>query len=803
MDGGGLIAGFGASESGTRAGGTQGMARLKILSGANVGESIELSAPQVLLGRHSSCDVVITAGKVSRQHARIVREGNEFLLEDLHSRNGTFVNGQRVENRVRLNNGDRIELADSVLTFQSNNGSSAVVEEQERPDSREITKVPAPAEPSPPHIVQSLDATDVERLGINAAAKLRVMLELSRRIGASLNLDEVVNGVLEGAFQIFPQAERGYILLAGGPKGRLELKALKLRRDEQGFAVTIRPISRTITQAVMSEQKAILSSDAQSDQRFVQSESVLDFEIRSMMCAPLIGPSRQAVGLIYIDTSEVDREFTETDLDILLSVSALAAQSIEYARLHEKLLEERKAADEAVRASEARFRAVWDNSADAMRLTDKTGVVIAVNRAYCEITGLPAQELEGRLFTEAYADDDGLEALREYRARFQSASMPVREERTQRFRSGRSVELQITSSLIEVEPHSFVQLSIFHDLTERKQAETALRASEERFGAVLDESTIGIAVADGRGYIVQINPAFERIVGAAEAELLGRDLIEVLWPGEGSSRSAPPASLFESGGSEYRAQRRFQRRNGDDVWVNLTLSVIREPDGRLLHLIALLEDVSDRKRLEREVADQSVAEQRRIGQELHDDLGQVLTGLNYMSQTLAKRLKGAGVPEAEAAEQVAEGIQGALTQVRTIARGLVPVEIDQKEGLRTALEDLATRTTKIYGIECRLECPPEISLREGASAVHLYHIAQEAVTNAIKHGHARRIEIQLRTSPRETVLAVIDNGAGMQASGEAGIGLRIMRYRAGVIGATLDIRSKPGEGTIVRCTLEH
>jgi PAS domain S-box-containing protein len=782
------------------------MARLKIINGVNAGESVDLKGPQTLLGRHSSCDVVLSAGKVSRQHARIVREEDNFFLEDLRSRNGTFVNGRRVESRTVLHDGDRIELADCLLAFRTGNGSTpAVAARPDRSETIDTSRARPSADSPAPHIVRSIDALDEERLGVNAAAKLRAMLELWRQIGGSLDLDDVLNRVLEGAFAIFPQAERGYVLLAEGVRGRLEPRALKLRRDEQGFAVTIRPISRTITQRVMTEQKAILSSDVQSDDRFVQSESVLDFEIRSMMCAPLIGPSRRALGLVYLDTQEANQEFTETDLDLLLSISTLAAQAVEYTRVHRALLEERQAAEEAVRASEARFRAVWDNSADAMRLTDGDGFIIAVNRAYCDIVGLPAADLEGRLFTDSRSEAEGRpELLREYRAQFQERSIARHEERTATFRSGRTADLQVTNSLIEVEPGSFVLLSIFRDLTDKKQTETALRVSEERFGTVLDEATIGIAVADARGYIVQINPAFERIVSGRESELLGRDLLEVLQLADEGERSGLAAALFDGRRSEYRAHKRYQREAGQDVWVNLTLSVVRDVDERLVHLIALLEDVSDRRRLEREVADQAVAEQQRIGQELHDELGQILTGMNYLSSSLASRLKSAGVAEAEAAEQVTRGIQQALTQVRTIAKGLVPVEID-KDGLRIALHDLAARIQEIYGTTCSFKCSEAITVEDNATAVHLYHIAQEAITNAIKHGNATRIEVHLQKNQQQISLTIRDNGSGMPVDGDkpSGVGLRIMRYRAGVIGAALHVKSSPGQGTTVSCILEQ
>ena len=165
------------------------------------------------------------------------------------------------------------------------------------------------------------------------------MLEINRNLGSSLDLDEVLPRILESLFRIFPQADRGYILLATDRDGELEARAIKDRRDDAGEPITLNPVSHTIAQRVIQEGKAILSEDVAADTRFDVSESVLDIPVRSVMCAPMIGPSRKPLGVIHIYTEDPSRQFGEADTEVLVGVAMLAGQAIEHAHSHAALLE--------------------------------------------------------------------------------------------------------------------------------------------------------------------------------------------------------------------------------------------------------------------------------------------------------------------------------------------------------------------------------------------------------------------------------------------------------------------------------
>ncbi|HXG48603.1 MAG TPA: sensor histidine kinase, partial [Methylomirabilota bacterium] len=237
------------------------------------------------------------------------------------------------------------------------------------------------------------------------------------------------------------------------------------------------------------------------------------------------------------------------------------------------------------------------------------------------------------------------------------------------------------------------------------------------------------------------------------------------------------------------------------TWSN---AVLRGADGRVEHVIGTGIDITEHRRLEREIIEISEREQRRIGQDLHDGVCQQLAGIEFMSQVLAQTLSGRGRPAAPAenAATIARLVREAIEQIRGVARGLSPVVLES-EGLMSALTELAERIRHVFRIECAFECPRPVPVPDNHVATHLYRIAQEAVNNALRHGKATRIELRLARSGGRIVLGIHDNGVGLPAPlpSHRGMGLRIMQYRAGIIGGSLALERRPGGGTSVVCSL--
>jgi len=216
----------------------------------------------------------------------------------------------------------------------------------------------------------------------------------------------------------------------------------------------------------------------------------------------------------------------------------------------------------------------------------------------------------------------------------------------------------------------------------------------------------------------------------------------------------------------------------------------------------LTAEIAARQRLESELLDVSEREQRRVAHDIHDSLCQHLTGTAFAGQVLAESLSTQGSVQAANAFRVVELIEEGISLSRNLARNLGSVEFSHT-GLMEALEDFACSTSDLFNISCRFECPLPILVHDQTTATHLYRIAQEAVGNAIKHGRARNILISLEHSDTGKLLCVIDDGSGMPVAkvDGKGMGLRIMAYRAELIGARLNIRGDGKTGTAVTCLL--
>jgi signal transduction histidine kinase len=212
-------------------------------------------------------------------------------------------------------------------------------------------------------------------------------------------------------------------------------------------------------------------------------------------------------------------------------------------------------------------------------------------------------------------------------------------------------------------------------------------------------------------------------------------------------------------------------------------------------------DITNRKELELLVAETSEAERRRIGRDLHDTLGQSMTGMGYLIGGLADRIAGALPEEQGTAEQIVSTVNRAIAQVRALARGLDPVGVAE-EGLSAALRELTANMENISGVPCRFVSECSVSFDEFV-ATHLYRIAQEATNNAVRHARAKQVRITLTETLETVTMAITDDGVGLpeDPAESSGMGLRVMRYRANAIGAKLRVRSRKGGGTRVTCSL--
>ncbi len=217
---------------------------------------------------------------------------------------------------------------------------------------------------------------------------------------------------------------------------------------------------------------------------------------------------------------------------------------------------------------------------------------------------------------------------------------------------------------------------------------------------------------------------------------------------------------------------------------------------------ALEAEVQERRELEKKILEISDREQARIGQDLHDGLCQHLVSTAFSTNLLLEKLTTEARPEAKVARQIAALLDDSITQARRLSRGLYPVRLEA-EGLLMALRELATATSNRFEVACSVASLDEVNLRDDTVSIHLYRIAQEAVTNAAKHAQSRSIVIRLSADEGGVRLGVDDDGVGIHAHAHnpEGMGLSIMEYRARMIGGTLRIDAGTQGGTRVTCQL--
>ncbi len=302
--------------------------------------------------------------------------------------------------------------------------------------------------------------------------------------------------------------------------------------------------------------------------------------------------------------------------------------------------------------------------------------------------------------------------------------------------------------------------------------------------------------------MLYVSPAYERIWGQRVEELYLRPSawLDAIHPDDrGRVRQAMKRQHREG---EYNEEYRVVRPDGAVRWVHDRSFPVRDADGNVHRIAGIAEDVTERKRLEREILEISEREQRRIGQDIHDGLCQQLVGIGFVAKLLENKLGQAGSPHLAEIREIGALLQQAVIQARNLSHGLSPVRLD-KDGLELALHGLAGNIVSLFSINCEFDCPFPVRLADNTAATHLYRIAQEAVNNAIKHGQPGKITISLAQTGATLTLSVTDDGKGMAATSNQakGIGLHVMRSRARMIGGNLDIRGrKQGQGTVLTCT---
>jgi len=325
--------------------------------------------------------------------------------------------------------------------------------------------------------------------------------------------------------------------------------------------------------------------------------------------------------------------------------------------------------------------------------------------------------------------------------------------------------------------------------------------SEERFRTLFESSPIPISLHSPDGKYLQTNKAYQDMLGYTDEELRHMGVKNVTHPHDVPEGRRLFEDLRLGKRDFYQRDKRFLRKDGCVIWAHSTVSAVRNSNKNLRYLISVVEDVTRRKELAEEILAVSEREKQRFGQDLHDGLCQNLIALKFRCALLEKKLSQQSLSEAGDARQVGELLRQGIQEAYNLAQGLQPARL-MADGLKGALEELAASTASAFDVECVFWSRNPIHVNDNNVAIHLYRIAQEAVSNAIKHGKADRLRIGLATWKGQLILSIQDDGVGFSEPlpDRRGLGLRIMNHRALMIGAQMTIRRRQDGGMRVVCT---
>jgi len=440
------------------------------------------------------------------------------------------------------------------------------------------------------------------------------------------------------------------------------------------------------------------------------------------------------------------------------------------------------------------YQTLFENSGTATIVIEEDTTISMINNDFSNFTGYSRQEILGQTWSRYVAADDVERLLSFHKIRRDN---PIAAPRNYEFKiinkDGNLLHIFMTIAMI---PGTSQSIASMVDISERVKTEKALRDSEEKFRQLVESMNEGLGIQNRRGIITYVNDKVCKILQLPREQIVGKPTTDFI-----SKRDLEIWTRnFENRETRESYEVTWMDKGGNPIYTLLSPRAIYDSQGHFMGGFGVITDITAIKKLEKEVLDISERERQKIGYELHDDLGQHLIGIDAMTKVLKDKLMSAASENAGYAGEINQLVKEAIEKTRRLARGLCPVYLSSL-GLETSLEELADSTSGIFGINCIFRCPRHIPIADNSLATHLYYIAKESLHNAIEHGKSSKIVLELLNNKGIVSLSILDNGVGIRDTTRVGgIGLRIMNYRARMIGASLRIESEPSGGTLVTCT---
>ena len=454
---------------------------------------------------------------------------------------------------------------------------------------------------------------------------------------------------------------------------------------------------------------------------------------------------------------------------------------------------------------ELTYATILGSISDAVIATDVAGRIRFMDGTAEQLTGVSARDADGRPLQAIVkiVDEAGRPTQERLVKRVMAGRASVRFARSDQLVRHGGDRIPIDGGAAPVIDYlgRVVGLTVtFKDASATRRAEREMRVLSQELQAVVNTAVDGVLLLDAAGTVRMFNPACERLFGYASDEVVGRSVTQLMTSPLPDGAGDPVAAGLARQPVFVSARAAIARRK-DGAAVPVEVSVGEaDHDGRSVFVV-VVHDVSERRELQAAYADAVGHEQRRIAQDLHDGLGQELTGLALLLSALERSASEANLPNAGDLARVRDLASHSIGTCRSVARGLLPVA-ETQGGLVAGLRDLVRRLNDMPGPAIQFSVIEAAAVGLSASATdHLYRIAQEALTNAIKHAHAESIHLTLDIGRSSVLLRVCDDGSGISVArpAETGLGLKTMRYRADLIGARISVQPQSRAGTCVVC----
>lgn len=448
---------------------------------------------------------------------------------------------------------------------------------------------------------------------------------------------------------------------------------------------------------------------------------------------------------------------------------------------------------------------ILDHISQSVITTDLKGRVTYWNKASEKIFGYTKNEMINESLSKLYPDL--MEKQFEELLKKINNGKQINGQWKAVLKTGSKVWIDINAKPIKNEDNEPTAIvASVHEIQDLKKIERELTENKARAQAILETTVNGIITVDENGIITSCNQAALSIFGYTKDEIVGKNA-KILVPEydwrEPDTLVRQYHYMGESQVIGFQRELTGQRKNGTLFPMELSVSLTHWNGNKLF--TGVINDISERRKLEQEILRISEEERRRLGQDLHDGLGQMLTGISLISQNLTKKLEEQDLPCAEDAQDISELIKDADKYAKALVHGFVQVEFEE-EGLGAALNQLSQQAEKFLNINCEFESNFDISFHSPMKALNLYRIAQEAVNNAVKHGKAENVSINLNKRKGTVVLSIKDDGVGFsqtkKAGRENGMGMNIMKYRSKMMSGNLDILEINDE-TQITCEIPH